>query len=112
MTLKLLEIRDAATFIPVAALRLDSIGATDQELWLLGRSGFRHGSEAVFLMKLQTGGGEYDPFAWKGSRTMPVAHQYIEQHFNSLQSGDVVDVEFILNETKQPKTSERLETYP
>lgn len=111
MTLKLLEIRDVATFIPVAALRLDSIGATDQELWLLGRSGFRHGSEAVFLMKLQTGGGEYDPYEWcSGSRTMQVAHCYIEKHFAKLNSGDVVDVEFLLGLTPKPKTSERLET--
>ena len=112
MTLKLFEIRDSMTFIPVAALRLDSINVIPEELWLLGRGGFRHDSESVFVMKLQTGGGEYDPFRWDcSSRTMQVAHLYIEEHFAELNSGDVVDVEFIMGLTKQPKISERLE-YP
>ena len=41
------------------------------------------------------------------SRTMQVAHLYIEEHFAKLNSGDVVDVEFIMGLTKQPKISER-----
>jgi hypothetical protein len=112
MTLKLVEIRDAATFIPVAALRMDSNDVIPEELWLLGRSGFRHSSDCVYVIKLATGGAEYDPFRWPASsRTMQVAHKYIEEHFEKLNSGDVVDVEFILGLTTKPKTSERLE-YP
>ena len=34
------------------------------------------------------------------------AHHYIQEHFDELHDGDVVDVEFILGETKAPKVSE------
>ena len=50
----------------------------------------------------------YDPFAWgSDTRTYQVAHQYIIDHFDELESGAVVDVEFILKETTEPKKSER-----
>jgi len=40
---------------------------------------------------------------------MTVAHAYIEKNFHNLNSGDVIDVEFILGETDKPKTSERFD---
>ena len=39
---------------------------------------------------------------------MPIAHNYVLDHFDELEDGDVVDVEFILGETEVKKTSERL----
>jgi hypothetical protein len=39
---------------------------------------------------------------------MPVAHDWIRAHFDELEDGDVVDVEFILKEKPKPKISERL----
>jgi hypothetical protein len=52
-----------------------------------------------------------DPYSWgirnKGPRTFPVAHNWIIDHFDEISDGDVIDVEFILGETKQPKTTER-----
>jgi len=35
------------------------------------------------------------------------AHKYIKEHWDELRSGSVVDVEFILGESKEPKASER-----
>lgn len=109
MKLKLFEIRDAGTFIPVAAMSTDSAGANDVEAWLLRRGGFQvDPGGPIFLMKLQTGGGEYDPYAWpSGSRTMQAAHAHIEEHWTELESGAVVDVEFIMGLSKKPKRSER-----
>jgi hypothetical protein len=40
---------------------------------------------------------------------MQVAHAHIEQHFDTLKDGDVVDVEHIMGLTPSPKISERLE---
>jgi hypothetical protein len=37
---------------------------------------------------------------------MGTAHAHILQNWHSLTSGDVIDVEFILGESKQPKESE------
>lgn len=36
------------------------------------------------------------------------AHNWIIDHWQELKDGDVVDVQFILGETKEPKVSERL----
>jgi len=41
---------------------------------------------------------------------MTVVHLHLEKHFEELPSGSVIDVEFILGETAQPKISERLTT--
>lgn len=37
---------------------------------------------------------------------MPQAHNWITQHWDEIESGDVVDVQYILNETTAPKTPE------
>jgi len=39
-------------------------------------------------------------------RTMCVACDYIGTHFDDLKEGAVIDVEFILGETKEPKVPE------
>lgn len=38
---------------------------------------------------------------------MTVAHKNIEEQFDHLESGSVIDVEFILGQTPAPKKSER-----
>ena len=43
----------------------------------------------------------------RDTRTRPHAHAYIEQHWHELRDGDVIDIEFILGETAEPKLSER-----
>ena len=115
MKLKFFELRDKATFIPVFAFPTRSFGnelgcdPQDQERWLLRRSGFGPDSHCIVLGRLDCSGCDrncsYDPYAW-GGRTYPVAHQYIEKHWNELQSGMVIDVEYILNEKETPKLSE------
>jgi hypothetical protein len=94
----LLEIRDSYTFVPAMAIRVSGADG-----YLMRRSGF--GSPMIYLIALATQKCGYDPFAW-GNRTMNVAHQWIEAHFDTLQDGDVVDVQFILGETAAPKVSE------
>ena len=43
------------------------------------------------------------------ARTMIVAHKFIKEHFDELETGDVIDVEYILGETDTQKMSERIE---
>lgn len=121
MRVKFFELRDAATFIPVFAFKTRGFGnelggdPTDQERWLLRRCGFGPASTCVIVGKLECSGVDrnctYDPYAW-GGRTYPVAHQYIEEHFDELQSGAVIDVEFLLGERETPKVSEKEEGAP
>lgn len=117
--MKLFEVRDRATFIPVMAVKLTpyhSDGHRSVEQWLLQRAGYALeqmvGNPAlepyVVLWRLEGGPAEYDPHAW-GNRTMTVAHGHIIESWEKLQSGDVVDVEYILGHSMAPKQSERLD---
>ena len=112
MIAKAFEVRDSATFIPVLAVKME--GNCNEQRYLLRRAGYGGGTEALIMLTRLDGGGkaEYDPYEWpREPRTMPVAHQYISEHFDQLLNGAVVDVEFILGLTAKPKVSEAVE-YP
>lgn len=105
MQVKLFEIRDRGTLIPVMATFFD--GA---ESPLLRVAGYAAGEHYVILTKL-TGGecsAEYDPFNWPANpRTMREAHRFIATSpWGDLQDGQVIDVEFLQGETSAPKTSD------
>lgn len=120
MDAKLFEIRDRATCIPAMAIRLRN--RTPKEFHLLRRAGYgakqiggpedapgklAKGLEPyVLLCGLSDHQIEYDPYGWRGARTMPVAHKHIIEHWAELTSGDVIDVEFILGERSEPNASE------
>jgi len=108
MILKAIEIRDAATFIPAVAIKMEP--ANEAQRYLMARVGFHDGDDVV-LMVMNTQLATADPYEWTslgmGPRTMPVVHQWLLQHFDEVTDGDVVDVEFILGETSAPKVSER-----
>ena len=109
MKSKIFEIRDIATFIPVLAVKLD-YNCTNQENWLLSRAGYGNAATRnyVILTNLNTGESAYDPYKWgKYARTMPEAHKYILDHFDSLDYGAVIDIEYVLGEVSTPKISER-----
>lgn len=92
------------TFIPVIAVYVpDNHGD-----YLLGRAGYR-GHDYVLLSRLDTQSKlTYDTAGHDTPcRTIPAAHQYIQQNWTSLKDGAVIDVEFISGETEKPKDSER-----
>lgn len=111
MICKTIEIRDSMTFIPAMAIKMVSWNPGDS--YLLRRMGFvaEFMSPAILFVWISRGRCESDPNAWS-SRTLGVAHQYVQEHFDELEAGAVVDVEFILGITKEPKRSERLEESP
>jgi hypothetical protein len=124
MIVKAIEIRDKGTFIPAMAIKMvplfvPELGAhaaserdqSERERYLLYRAGYGFEDPCVVLCRMDANGGSrnasYDPYGW-GDRTFKVAHDYIIEHFDELESGAVVDVEFLLSETKEPKKSERV----
>lgn len=114
MTTKALEIRDKGTFIP--ALAVDMQPANEEQRWLLRRCGYPcDGEPNIILTRLDgddRGGAEAatnDPYS-RGDRTWRIAHFWILKHWDELHDGDVVDVEFALGETPQPKVSEKFTT--
>ncbi len=110
MDVKLFEIRDCGTFIPVMAFVMHS--DHEAEHYLLRRSGWgTDGGPFVCVQKLD---GKCElrktPEEWsRHSRTMPVAHTHIAANWSRLTTGDVVCVETILGERDKPKTSERFD---
>lgn len=110
MKLKMFEIRDVGTYIPAIAIKLGAENSSQSHM--LGRAGYGLKPEVqnkyILLAQIDGGFGNLisDPYAWN-DRTMLTAHQYIIENFDILEDGDVVDVEFILNETIQKKISEQ-----
>ncbi|MGH3430359.1 MAG: hypothetical protein ACRDQZ_22795 [Mycobacteriales bacterium] len=98
MDAKLFEIRDSLTMIPALAVR---ISAADG--YLARHAGYQ--TPCVLLTRLLGGKACYDVYEWC-DRTMSSAHRFIEENWDNLMSGAVVDVEHILGETAQPKRSE------
>ena len=115
MISKTFEIRDAGTFIPVLAVKLEPV--TEQDRYLLARAGFgrlpQQQAEYVLVCRISGGEGKCtsDHHEWGGSRTMTVAHDFIRRNFDNLESGAVVDVEFILGFKPTKKESESKEEY-
>ena len=111
MITKLFEIRDRATFIPVLATKIEH--ENEVSSYLLHRAGltkpFNSDPFFVLLCEINRGSGECQvvPYDWIG-RTMVTAHRYIIVNWEKLEDGDVIDVEFILGETKVKKGSERV----
>lgn len=109
MEVKCLEIRDDGTFIPVICLR--PTPENDDQSYLLRRDGYKGTQEerCIIMIDAQCRGVAYDPYDWdrgKG-RTKRVAHDHISKNWAQLRDGDVIDIEFILGETKTKKISER-----
>lgn len=110
MKSKVLEIRDRATFIPVVATEM--FPENEIQSYYLRHSGYGFDYPLVLVTTLDGRECEYDPFKWgTNPRTMFEAHMYIQEHFNELNEGDVVDVEYILGEAKEAKKSQRFDKY-
>lgn len=109
MQIKTIEIRDRATFIPAMAIRLGS-EQSERDRYLLARAGFGryHDNhlEYVILVRLNEQRCAWDPYEW-ADRTMQTAHAHILNNWESLETGAVVDVQFINGETAAPKRSEQ-----
>src|SRR5579863_2211650 len=105
MEVKYLEIRDAATFIPVICIR--PVPENNEQAYLLRRDGFRgNETERLIIVIRPHRGAHYCPYDWDNS-TMVAAHRAIENDWWALKDGDVVDVEFIQGITDTKKVSER-----
>lgn len=109
MQVKAFELRDRATFVPAVAILLAP--SNEAEHYLLRRSGFPCDSPGqrpmILLGGLEGGPFHYDKYDWHGNGTRLTAHEYIEQHWDELESGQVICTEFIRGERTEPKESER-----
>lgn len=96
--MKYFEVRDRMTFIPCFAFEITG------SCYLERSVGFR--DRVIMFGRLEGGKCYFSPFDW-GDRTYHTAHMHITNHWDELNDGDVIDVEFILKETDSPKQSQR-----
>ncbi len=103
METKLFTILDRCTEIPAMATRMMSDNYIEWSI--LHKAGYGgkdgRGYVCIFLSMISSCRSAYEPYAWELShavRTMPCAHEYIENNWNKLKSGDIIDVEIILGE--------------
>lgn len=110
MITKTFEVRDGKIFIPVLAVKLVPDQEAERYLFAVSGFGITKEQQAAYIYIIRISYSSFstiDPFKWK-DRTMQTAHKYINENFDLLTSGEVVDVEFILGETKKPKQPQRL----
>lgn len=107
MEAKLFEVRDSGTFIPVICIKL--VPTNEADRYLLSQSGYGKDIEqqANYLLYAELAGGMFE-YEWGGhaNRTRAVSHEYIQEHWDHLTSGDLIDVQFILGETSHKKPSQ------
>ena len=99
MEVKFVHITDIGTAIPAIAIRLSPRNIREKDL--LKRVGHNISDDKAFhsiiLTRLNEGRGEVDPFNWR-DRTHSYAHLWICENFDSIVSGDTVDVIQIISE--------------
>jgi hypothetical protein len=105
MKVKAFELRDRGTFVPAIAIKLEA--NNDAELFLLRHAGYGPGKPMILLGSMNGGMFNYDAYDWGANGTKFTAHQYIEEHFDELESGQVICTEYIRGERETPKVSER-----
>lgn len=120
MNVKILELRDRHTLVPLLCVDMnpDTIGLSAHstkdethvaQTYLLRRCGYPcNGHPNIAITRANADGGKCsnDPYFW-GDRTYAAAHLHIIKEWANLTDGDVIDVEFIMGETQKPKISER-----
>ena len=95
--IKFFEIRDTATCIPILAIRAKSDYYPEEQLF--ARAGFGDAPICIILVHLSEMDAEYDWSKWY-TRTLKIAHRYIEKFWEKLQSGMTIDVAPYFGETE------------
>ena len=108
MEVKVFEIRDRATMFPAVAIRIEH--AHIRERKILRRGGFNLDEVVVMFShssdEIRAYRDEYLARQKELGRTAYHAVEYIQNHFEELKDGQVIDVEYILDEVAAPKESE------
>ncbi len=113
MEVKLFEVRDRATFIGVIAIRHRS--RSEAERYLLAHAGYgmRHQDHERYVMLGRLDGSgrfTYDAYGHgEEGRTLKEAHVYITKNWATLQTGAVIDAEYITGEADTAKGPQRLD---
>lgn len=111
MQTKVFEVRDRATHIGVIATKM--VATDSRERYEVRRCGFSADHPLVLIVEMSGYKASYGAYNWRtaGNNTMFTAHQYIEEHFDELEPGAVIDTEYIRGESHTAKESEACKCY-
>lgn len=103
---KFFEIRDSSTTLPLMVTKLEPVNSDED--WLIKRA---MGSKPypLFLVTFMSSDvSHFNIYNWgsTGARTVKTAHEFIEKNFDTLKTGDVIDVQVLLGEKETKKISE------
>lgn len=100
MTTKILEIRDRMTLLYFLCVSLEPEDEWTRRILSHSGYGFQPEIQRRYIVVCSLRGGvngraHDDPYEW-GDRTYKTAHLYIATNWDTLKTGDVVDVEKII----------------
>lgn len=123
---RFIEVRDEGTQMPcmVTAVNANTLilDDRDDDAWLVQRAGWGGEQVGLYFVELLVEPGcdswaKASPYQYElhtvskgfdGSRTLRIAWTWVMQHWDEVESGDVIDVQYILGETDAPKAPGRL----
>lgn len=103
METKLIEVRDIMTTVVVLAVRMTA--SDKRERKLIAREGFNTAYPLVIFHPLSRTKATWNLYDWN-DRTFQAAHSELQLKWDLYNSGDVLDVEYVLGETDTPKESD------
>jgi hypothetical protein len=110
MISKVFELRSPATLIVILATRLSAENL--QSATLLFHSGYgRYPKDIenyILVTPLDGGGNDVattDPYMHK-IEEIRIAHIYLREHFDELDNGSVIDIDYIQGNTNEPKETD------
>ena len=113
MTSKLFEVRDRGTLMVVMATRLDTADAREHAMLAHAGYGTRIADHGYYIILTPLDGGvkiaKSDPYEWRThARTLATVHHHLYEigKFDELESGALIDVEFLWGERETPKETE------
>ena len=95
---KIFAIHDVMTLVSMMVQRL--VPETLQEELILSRAGYREIDNYFFFSTFRDEMGEftYDVYKLENQRSFGTAARYIKQNWDELESGELIDIEYILGE--------------
>lgn len=99
---KMLAVMDTCTRIPLIAFKVSP--NTMKEGIMLERHGFTiNPHQYTFFYDLNSGTCSYDPYKMNDFHTLTPACRHIERNWDSVKSGDLIDVEYMRGDTDAPR---------
>ena len=104
LEIKFVEVVDIATCIPCLLLKGNPSNMDNRQSWVWERGGWGD-TQGIYLLPIQSPElTRYDAYSYK-DRTFKTVLLHAQENWNTINDGDVIDVEFVLGEKSAPKES-------